>query len=109
MSQREQCNVLSVHRSGLYYSPVKVDQETLNLMRAIDEEYLAHPFYGRRRMTIVMKQQGFLVGEKKVRTAMQVMGLEAIYPKPNLSTADKEHKKFPYLLRNVTVNRPDQA
>lgn len=81
----------------------------LQLMRSIDEEYLEHPYYGRRRMTIAMKAQGYFVGQKKVRTAMRMMGLEAIYPKPNLSKAAKEHKKFPYLLRGLTVDRPDMA
>lgn len=78
-------------------------------MRAIDEEYLHHPYYGRRRMTVAMRAQGFFVGPKGVRAAMQTMGLEAIYPKPNLSIANKEHKKFLYLLRNLAVDRPDQA
>jgi putative transposase len=78
-------------------------------MRAIDGQYLETPFYGRRRMTVAMREQGFLVGQKRVRSAMQWMGLEAIYPKPNLSAANREHKKFPYLLRNLIVNRPDQA
>jgi putative transposase len=78
-------------------------------MRTIDKEYLVHPYYGRRRMTIAMRGQGFHVGTKRVRTAMQMMGLEVIYPKPNLSAANKEHKKFPYLLRNLVVDHPDQA
>jgi len=78
-------------------------------MRAIDEEYLQHPYYGRRRMEIAMKQQGFAIGQTAVKTAMRVMGLEAIYPKPNLSAANKEHKKFPYLLRNLIVDHPNQA
>jgi len=83
--------------------------EMLRLMRIIDEEYLEHPYYGRRRMTIAMRARGFNVGQKKVRTAMQTMGLEAIYPKPNLSIANREHKKFPYLLRHLVVDRPDLA
>ncbi len=78
-------------------------------MRAIDEEYLQHPYYGRRGMTIEMKKQGFFVGQKKVRTAMRMMGLEAIYPKPNLSASNDKHKKFPYLLRGLVVDRPNQA
>ncbi|MBF5059666.1 hypothetical protein NEPTK9_001182 [Candidatus Neptunochlamydia vexilliferae] len=65
-------------------------------MRAIDEQYLKTPFYGRRRMTLEMRDQGFLVGEKKVRSAMQVMGLEAIYPKPNL-------------MKELKIDYPDQA
>lgn len=60
-------------------------------------------------MTIEMKKRGLFVGQKRVRSAMQTMGLEAIYPKPNLSKANQEHKKFPYLLRDLIVNRPDQA
>lgn len=60
-------------------------------------------------MAIEMKKQGFFVGQKRVRTAMQLMGLEAIYPKPNLSLGNKEHKKFPYLLRDLIVDHPNQA
>jgi putative transposase len=93
----------------LYYEPSKPTEEELLLMRAIDEEYLEHPYYGRRRMTIAMKLQGFFVGQTQVRTAMKVMGLEAIYPKPNLSAANREHKKFPYLLRDLVVDHPDHA
>lgn len=78
-------------------------------MRAIDEEDLQHPYYGRRQMTIAMKARGFFVGQTRIRTAMQIMGLEAIYPKPNLSIPNKEHKKFPYLLRGIVINRPNQA
>jgi putative transposase len=71
----------------------------LALMRAIDRQYLKTPFYGRRRMTVEMRRLGFQVGQKKIRTAMQLMGLEAIYPKPHLSTGD----------RNLIVDRPNQA
>jgi putative transposase len=78
-------------------------------MRAIDEQYLQTPFYGRRRMTIAMRKKGFSVGQKRIRNAMQLMGLEAIYPKPNLSVANKEHKKFPYLLREIKIAHPNQA
>ncbi len=60
-------------------------------------------------MTVAMRKLGFVVGQKKVRTAMQVMGIEAIYPKPNLSAGNKQHKKFPYLLRGLIVDRSDQA
>lgn len=60
-------------------------------------------------MAIAMRARGFLVGQKRVKSAMQTMGLEAIYPKPNLSAPSKEHRKFPYLLRSLIVNRPDQA
>jgi len=76
-------------------SPRQATTESLLLMRAIDEEYLQHPYYGRLRMAVAMKKQGFLIGQTAVKAAMRVMGLEAIYPKPNLSVAHKEHKKFP--------------
>ncbi len=108
-SQRKQCELLGVNRSGLYYESKEPTEEDLLLMRAIDEEYLQHPYYGRRRMTVAMKMQGFFVGQTRVRTAMQTMGLEAIYPKPNLSVASREHKKYPYLLRNLVVDRPNYA
>lgn len=108
-SQRKQCELLGVNRSGLYYESKEPTEEDLLLMRAIDEEYLQHPYYGRRRMTVAMKMQGFFVGQTRVRTAMQTMGLEAIYPKPNLSVASREHKKYPYLLRNLVVDRPNHA
>lgn len=79
------------------------------MMGAIDRQYMKTPFYGRRRMTVMMQQQGLVVGEKRVRTAMQKMGLEAIYPKRNLSMSHPAHKKYPYLLRNMNIGEPDQV
>ena len=108
-SQRAQCNLLGIHRSGLYYEPRGPSKEDLLLMRAIDEEYLKHPYYGKRRMAIEMKKLGFFVGTKKIRTAMRLMGLEAIYPKPNLSMNNPEHKKYPYLLRGEEICQPNQV
>lgn len=108
-SLTQQCKLLGVSRSAWYYTPKGPTEEDLALMRAIDEQYMKTPFYGRRRMTVAMKMRGFFAGEKRVRTAMQTMGLEAIYPKPNLSMANKEHKKFPYLMRTFLVERADQA
>jgi len=108
-SQRKQCKLLGIERSGLYYKPCSPSKEELQLMRAIDEQYLKTPFYGRRRMTVEMRKQGFFVGEKRVRTAMRAMGLEAIYPKPNLSKNNAEHRKYPYLIRDIVVERSDQV
>lgn len=105
----QQCKLLGMSRAAWYYTPRGPTEEGLALMRAIDEQYLKTPFYGRRRMAVAMKMQGFFVGDKRVRTAMQTMGLEAIYPKPNLSIANKEHKKFPYLMRDLTVERVNHA
>jgi putative transposase len=109
LSKRAQSALLGISRTAIYYHPKGHSEEDLTLMRAIDEEYLKHPHYGRRSMTWAMRDRGFLVGEKHVRTLMQTMGLEAIYPKPNLSVANQEHKKFPYLLRGMVVDQPDQV
>src|SRR4051812_7853683 len=78
-------------------------------MRKIDEQYTACPFYGSRRMTVWLTNQGEEVNRKRVQRLMRVMGLEAIYPKPRLSLAGKGHRIDPYLLRGVTVERGDQA
>jgi len=108
-SVRDQCELLGISRSGLYYEAKGPCEYDLSLMKEIDEQYTATPFYGRRRMTIEMQKRGFQVGQKAVRTAMRVMGLEAIYPKPNLSKNSREHKKYPYLVRGRTICRPNQV
>lgn len=109
LSQRKQCRLLGLNRSGLYYEPREPTQEDLLLMKAIDKEYIKNPYYGRRRMTIEMRKEGFLVGEKRVRTAMRSMGLEAIYPKPKLSMSNKEHKKYPYWVDKKEISRSNQV
>jgi len=78
-------------------------------MRLLDEEYTRHPFYGSRRMTAWLLGQGQPVNRKRVRRLMRRMGLEAVYPKPKLSAAGHGHKIFPYLLRDVKVERVDQV
>lgn len=75
-------------------------------MNLIDQEYTAHPFYGSRRMAAWLYAQGYIVNRKRIQRLMQFMGLEAIYPKPNLSKADTRHKKYPYLLRDLKVGFP---
>jgi putative transposase len=78
-------------------------------MRLIDQEYTAHPFLGSRRLTKWLIEQGEAVNRKRVQRLMRVMGLEAIYPKPKLSVAGRGHRIYPYLLRNVSIERPDQV
>jgi putative transposase len=78
-------------------------------MRLIDEEYTRHPFYGYRRLTAWLRREGHGVNFKRIRRLMRVMGIEAIYPKPNLSKASTEHKKYPYLLKNMKIDHPDQV
>lgn len=93
----------------MYYEPIGETEENLRLMRLIDQEYTAHPFLGSRRLMKWLVQQGEDVNRKRVQRLMRLMGLEAIYPKPKLSMADRDHRIYPYLLRNVTIERPDQV
>lgn len=106
---RRQCELLGLNRSSLYYEPAREAGEALRLMRLIDELYTACPFYGSRRMTAWLIEQGEEVNRKRVRRLMRVMGLEAIYPKPRLSLAGKGHRIYPYLLRGVAIERADQV
>jgi putative transposase len=109
ISVRRQCELLGVSRSGCYYEPAHESDENLTLMRLIDEEFLRHPFYGRRRMREWLRTQGLAVNAKRVGRLMRLMGLEAIYPKPKLSVGSVRHRKFPYLLRGVAIDRVDQV
>src|ERR1022692_2756203 len=106
---RRQCELLGVNRAGLYYEPVGESQENLRLMRLIDEQYTRTPFYGSRRMTAWLGTQGYEVNRKRVSRLMALMGIEAVYPKPKLSRPGEGHKIYPYLLRGVAVERPDQV
>jgi len=109
LSVRRQCELLGLCRSSLYYEPALESAENLRLMRLIDEEYTAHPFLGSRRLTKWLIGQGEAVNRKRLQRLMRVMGLEAIYPKPKLSMAGRGHRIYPYLLRGVRVERPDQV
>ncbi len=106
---RRQCALLGLNRSSLYYAAVTETPENLRLMRRIDEQYTACPFYGSRKVTRWLVQQGEVVNRKRVQRLMRLMGLEAIYPKPRLSLAGRGHRVFPYLLRNVRIARADQV
>jgi len=109
MSVVRQCGLLELSRSTFYYRPVGEDAYNLALMRRIDEQFTKRPFYGVPRMTASLRMMGYGVNPKRVRRLMRVMGLEAIYPKPRLSANGPDHKVYPYLLKEVTVDRPDQA
>jgi len=109
MSVVRQCGLLELSRSTFYYRPVGEDAYNLALMRLIDEQFTKRPFYGVPRMTASLRMMGYGVNPKRVRRLMRVMGLEAIYPKPRLSANAPDHKVYPYLLKEVTVDRPDQA
>jgi putative transposase len=109
LSVRQQCELLGLNRATLYYQPAGETAANLRLMRRIDEEYTAHPFYGSRKMTVWLREHGESINRKRVQRLMRLMGLEAIYPKPRLSTAGLGHRIYPYLLRNVAMERPDQV
>ena len=109
LSIRRQCELLGLCRSSFYYKPTEVSADDLRLMGMIDRQYTARPFYGSRRMVVWLGQQGEEVNRKRVRRLMRVMGLEAIYPKPRLSTPGQGHRIYPYLLRGVKVERRDQV
>jgi len=104
-----QCQLAGLNRAGLYYEPLAESAENLGMMRRLDEQYLRTPFYGIRRMTVWLRQQGYRVNHKRVARLLRVMGLEAIYPKPKLSQPGLGHKIYPYLLRGVAVTRPNQV
>jgi putative transposase len=93
----------------LYYRPAPVDPDDLAVMRRMDELYLASPFYGSRRMVAVLRREGLVVNRKRVRRLMRLMGLEAIYQKPNTSQGHPENKVYPYLLRGLIIDRPNQV
>jgi putative transposase len=105
LSLRQQCALLGLARSSLYYQPAPVSGEDLQLMRVLDEQYTRTPFYGVRRMTAWLRGQGYAVNPKHVRRLLRQMGLEAIYAKPRLSQPAVGHTIYPYLLRGVTVDR----
>jgi putative transposase len=109
LSVRRQCELLGLSRSTFYYEPAVESGEDLRLMGLIDKEYTEHPFYGSRRMTAWLNDdRGERVNRKRVQRLMRLMGLEAVYPKPKLS-GGRKHKVYPYLLRGVTIDRPDQV
>ena len=108
-SIREQCNILGINRSGLYYEPRHLSEETLKIMRLLDEEHTKHPFYGVPKMTEFLKRQGYAIGRDRTRTLLRSMGLEAVYPKPKTSIKAKDHKIYPYLLKDIEIVKPNQV
>jgi len=108
-SMRRQCELLSVSRSGLYYEPVKPDGEELELMRRIDELHLEHPFYGSRSVARELGNEGAPVNRKRVQRLMRLMGIESNAPQPNTSKPSAEHPVYPYLLRGLRIERPNQV
>ena len=106
---RRQCELLGVNRSGLYYQPMGESEENLQLMRLLDEQYTRTPFYGSRKMTEWLATVGRMVNRKRVSRLMELLGIEAVYPKPKLSQPGAGHRIYPYLLRGTPVERVNQV
>ena len=104
-----QCDLLGLPRSSFYYQPKPVPEGDLELMRKIDECHLERPFYGSRRLRDWLELLGYQVSRKKVQRLMREMGLTALYPKRNLSKRNQAHKVYPYLLKGLVIDHPNQV
>ena len=109
LSVVQQCGLLGLGRSSFYYQPVQDNAVDLVLMAAIDRQFLETPYYGSRRMVAVLRRAGYVVNRKRVRRLMRQMGLHVIWQKPNTSKPNPEHKVYPYLLRDLVIDRPNQV
>jgi len=111
LSITKQCDLLQVSRSGLYYKPASTSKRNLGLMRLMDEHYLKHPYKGARRMHVwLTKDLGHNISLNRVENLYyKKMALRSILPGPHTSKRNKGHKTFPYLLRGLTINRPNQV
>ena len=109
LSLRRQCWLLSVSRAGLSYEPVAADDQTLQIMRRLDEWYVAHPDLGHRRLVVLLKEEGWLINIKRVRRLRALMGLETQFPKPNLSKPGGPRQRFFYLLRGLAIHSVHQV
>jgi len=109
LSLVRQCELVGISRSSLYYQPRGEDPFNLTLMRLIDEQHLRTPWYGSRQMARHLRQAGYCVGRKRVRRLMRLMGLVSLAPSPNTSRKAPGHPVYPYLLRDLTIDRPNQV
>ena len=109
VSIARQCYLLNISRSSVYHRPKPISTEDLELMRLIDQEYLKNPISGSRTLRNHLRRLGYKINRKQVQRLMRTMGLEAIYPKPRTSRPHPDHKIYPYLLRGLTIDRPNQV
>lgn len=109
LSVRRQCTLLQLTRSTLYYTPKGESAETLKFMEMIDRQFLETPWYGSRQMARWMQRHGHSCGRHRVRRLMRLMRLVPIYQEPNTSRKHPEHKVYPYLLRGMVIDRPNQV
>lgn len=110
LSLTEQCKILSIHRSGVYYKPRGESLLNLQLMKAMDKQFTDHPYYGISRMTDYLNLDlGYNVNIKRIRRLFRLMNLRTIYPKPRTTNRNLEHKVYPYLLNGIKIERPNQV
>jgi putative transposase len=109
LSLSRQCKILKISRASLYYMPVGFNPETLELMRQIDRVFTQYPFFGSRQIAAYLPRVGYHAGRHRIRRLMKIMGLEAIYKRPNTSKKHPENRIYPYLLRNMQINRVNQV
>jgi len=109
LSVVRQCELVGISRSSHYYTATGESEFTLELLRRIDGQYLKTPWYGSRQMARHLRREGFSVGRTRVRRLMRLLGLQAIYQKPRTSIPNTEHRVYPYLLRDLVIERPNQV
>jgi putative transposase len=105
----EQCQMLGLHRSGIYYLPTAENEENLQIMRLLDEQYFKTPFYGQRRLKNWLSLKGFRAAKSRVRRLMNLMGWQTLYHRKNLSKKRKGHPVFPYLLKDLQITHANQV
>lgn len=109
LSIRTQCSLIGVNRASYYYQPRVETEFNLMLMKLIDEEYLRHPFYGSRRMTVWLRSKAYEVNRKRIQRLMREMCIEIFFPKKKTTILNKNHEKYPYLLRNMAIDHVNQV
>lgn len=108
-SRRKQCLLLGINRSTMYYKPMGVKPVDCEMMNLLDEQYIKTPFYGVKKMMMFLRAKDYSIGMDHTRTLLRKMGLFAVFAKPNLSKPHPEHRVYPYLLKDVTIERPNQV
>ncbi len=109
LSIEKQCKLLAINRSSLYYSPKFESDENLEIMRLLGRQYLFTPFYGYRKMTVWLEKQNYYVNQKRVRRLMKLINWKTIYREPRTTICNNEHKKYPYLLKNLAITHRNQV
>lgn len=109
LSLKEQCQLLGINRSSYYYQAKEPKEEENELLRLLDEQYLKTPFYGSRKMTAYLRKKGYCINRKRVIKLMHELGLQTIYQKKRTSVSNPEHRVYPYLIRDLEINRANQV